>query len=49
MKSARAAAALLARNDQLLNVLDVAVKAVELALVASDQEVIDSLSKNAEF
>ena len=47
VKTARAAATISVQNDKLINALDAAVRAVELALVASDQEVRDSQSKNA--
>lgn len=47
VKSAKAAATISVQNDKLINALDAAIKAVELALAASDQEVIDSQSKNA--
>lgn len=45
VKSAKAVASLSTQNDKLLSALDAAVKAVELALASSDQEVVDSKSK----
>jgi hypothetical protein len=47
VKTARAAVTLSTENIKLLDALDTAVKAVEKALSASEQEVKDSQSRNA--